>query len=182
MKPKNTLFIRACSRLRSAQDLLGACWSRCTSRVRQFLLGGGVALLGIVAYLLLWQPAYEGRRKLEKELPILREQALEMNALAREARALIPQANAPAVSGAALQQAILSSLEAHGLKVAKWSLSGDSVLLQLERAPFGAVADWLAEMQRTQRLKVSEARIRYLGSPAQVSVLATLQTPAALEH
>ena len=109
----------------------------------------------------------------------MRSQLAEMETLGQEARGLSAIAAAPVPHGAELQQALNTSLTNHGLKATRMALSGESVQVQLDKVPFGAVAEWLQEVRQAQRMKVIDANIKYVGATALVNVTATLQGPAA---
>lgn len=152
------------------------------NRREQIILSVGAAiLLGVCAYLLLWEPAAQSRDRLAKNLPQLRAQQAEMHSLAQEARGL-SSTRASNLRGSALQEALQTSLAAKGLKAVRLNVQsggaeGDSVQLQLSNVAFGAWADWLEEMRRQQQLKVVDAQIQYVGAPALVNLQATLQGP-----
>ncbi len=161
------------------RDAVAAFWMQREPRERRILAGGGAILLLVIVYLLFWEPAFEGRRRIEKALPEMRGQLAEMETLGQEARELSAIAATPVPRGNDLQDALNVSLTAHGLKASRMALSGESVQVQLDKVSFGAVAEWLQEVRQAQRMKVIDASIRYVGATALVNVTATLQGPAA---
>lgn len=161
------------------RDAVAAFWMQREPRERRILAGGGAILLLVIIYLLFWEPAFEGRRRIEKALPEMRGQLAEMETLGQEARELSAIAATPVPHGNDLQDALNASLTAHGLKASRMALSGESAQVQLDKVPFGAVAEWLQEVRQAQRMKVIDASIRYVGATALVNVTATLQGPAA---
>ncbi|WP_231408665.1 type II secretion system protein GspM [Ralstonia solanacearum] len=161
------------------RDAATAFWMQREPRERRILAGGGAILLLVIVYLLFWEPAFEGRRRIEKALPEMRGQLAEMETLGQEAHELSAIAAAPVPHGNDLQDALNASLTAHGLKASRMALSGESVQVQLDKVPFGAVAEWLQEVRQAQRMKVIDAGIRYVGATALVNVTATLQGPSA---
>ncbi|WP_404992042.1 type II secretion system protein M [Cupriavidus pauculus] len=161
------------------RERFSAFWSARNPR-EQAILGGGTLILVLVfGYLVLWEPAASGRARLMRNLPAQRADLAEMETLAQEARGL--QANpAPALRGEALTQALQDSLGQHGLKATRLAATGDNAIqVQLDKAAFGAVAGWLQDVRAQQRLKVTDARISYVGATALVNVTATLQGPGA---
>lgn len=159
------------------RDQFDAFWSARNPR-EQAILAGGAAVLGLVLiYSVLWEPAADGRARLSRSLPAMRAELAEMETLAQEARGL-NASPAPALRGDALTQALQDSLGKYGLKATRLAAGADnSVQVQLDKAPFGAVAGWLQDVRQQQRLKITDARIIYVGATALVNVSATLQGP-----
>lgn len=156
-------------------------WQARVPRERLILSGGAVALAIILLYLLVWEPAQTQRSRLEKSLPTLRSQTVEMQSMAQEARAL-GGLKKTSLRGNALQDAVQASLASKGLKATKLTVqsgsgdqAGDTVQLQLSNVNFGQWADWLDDARRQQQLKVVDAQIQYIGAPALVNVQASLQ-------
>lgn len=159
------------------KERFDAFWSARNPREQAILAGGGAVLALVLGYLVLWEPAADGRAALTRTLPAQRAQLAEMETLAQEARGL-SASPAPALRGEALTQALQDSLGQHGLKATRLSATGDSaVQVQLDKVPFGAVASWLQDVRQQQRMKVTETRIVYVGATAVVNVTATLQGP-----
>ncbi len=176
--PARTWLARTKPRLPQAwRDQFDAFWSARNPR-EQAILAAGAAVLGLVlVYTVLWQPAADGRARLSRSLPAMRAELAEMETLAQEARGL-NASPAPALRGDALTQALQDSLGKYGLKATRLAAGADnSVQVQLDKAPFGAVAGWLQDVRQQQRLKVMDARIVYVGATALVNVSATLQGP-----
>ncbi|TPQ42631.1 type II secretion system protein M [Cupriavidus pinatubonensis] len=159
------------------REQFDAFWSARNPR-EQAILGGGAVVLGLVlVYSVLWEPAADGRARLSRSLPGMRADLAEMETLAQEARGL-NASPAPALRGDALTQALQESLSKYGLKATRLAAGADnSVQVQLDKAPFGAVAGWLQDVRQQQRLKITDARIVYVGATALVNVSATLQGP-----
>ncbi|CAN7524165.1 Type II secretion system (T2SS), protein M [compost metagenome] len=159
------------------QERFNAFWSARNPREQAILAGGGAVLALVIGYLVLWEPAADGRERLARNLPKLRADLAEMETLAQEARGL-KATPAPSLRGDALTQALQDSLGQHGLKATRLAAGADnSVQVQLDKVPFGAVSGWLQDVRQQQRMKVIDARIDYVGATALVNVSATLQGP-----
>ncbi|SDD18077.1 type II secretion system protein M (GspM) [Cupriavidus sp. YR651] len=154
-------------------------WNARNPREQAILGGGAVVLALVIGYLVLWEPAADGRARLARNLPALRADLAEMETLAQEARSL-SASPAPSLRGDALTQALQDSLGLHGLKATRLAPTGDNaVQVQIDKAAFGSVAAWLQDVRQQQRLKVVDARIAYVGATALVNVTATMQGPGA---
>ena len=79
----------------SVRDAATTFWMQREPRERRILAGGGAILVLVILYLLLWEPAFEGQRRIEKALPQMRSQLAEMETLGQEARGLSAIAAAP---------------------------------------------------------------------------------------
>lgn len=179
-RPGGALFQRLRPRVPAAwRERFLAFWTARNPREQAILAGGALVLGLVVGYTVLWEPAAEGRRREIRKLPTLRADLAEMETLAQEARGLTASP-APALKGDALTSALGASLGQHGLKATRLASAGENgVRIDLERVPFGAVATWLSDVRQQQRLKVTDARVTYVGATAVVNVSATLQGPTA---
>ncbi len=131
-------------------------WSQRTPRER-VIVGGGVALLLL---LLVWfigvDPALDGRARWQKDLPALRADHAQMQALAQQAGA------SPASGGAAKpadRTSIERSLNDSGLRPQSLDVSNELVRVRFTDVSFAALTDWLQRAQRDSRLVVSEASV-----------------------
>jgi type II secretory pathway component PulM len=53
----------------SVRDAATTFWMQREPRERRILAGGGAILVLVILYLLLWEPAFEGQRRIEKARP-----------------------------------------------------------------------------------------------------------------
>ena len=143
--------------LQAAQERLRAFWQEREARERRLLAAAGTVVLLALAYLLLVGPALEGRERLAKTLPQLRQQAAEMQSLAAAATQIAQQAPPPAAP--LTREGIDASLARSNLKPQTVLLTGDQLKLQLTNASFAALVGWLDEQQRSTRLALTEATI-----------------------
>jgi general secretion pathway protein M len=137
-------------------------------------LGIGGAVLGVALfYAVLISPAMDGRSKLQKELPQLRQQAAELQAMALEASALKGQAAAlpPPMS----RETINSSLTARGLTAQSVSVTGEYARLQLNGVQFSALVAWLDAQRHEARITVQEATLTGQSTPGMVDATLTLR-------
>ena len=109
--------------LSGMKQSLSTFWSERNKREQNMLMAAAaVVVLGLV-YALLIDPAVSGRADLEKKLPVLRQQAAEVRALAKETAALGAKTTTPAAP--MTRESIESALSRNGLKAQSVTLSGD---------------------------------------------------------
>jgi general secretion pathway protein M len=155
------------------RERANALWLARTEQERRFLAVGGAVVLLAVLYLLLVDPALEGRTQLHRQLPQLRQQAAELQAMAQEANAL---ARAPATQIPPItREAVDTSLNGRGLKPQSLSMTGEYIKLQLNNVSFAGLAGWLDEQRRANRVLVQDATVTALPVAGQVDASLTLR-------
>ena len=148
-------------------------WAVRDVRERAMLSAASVAVMLVLIYALLVDPALTGRKQLNKDLPLLRQQVAQLQVLSKEAAAL---AGKPATIVAAIsREKIETSLARKGLKLQSLLLTGDYAKVQLAAVSFAGTLSWLEEMQKTALLSVVDANIVALNQPDLVDVTLTLR-------
>lgn len=148
-----------------------AFWNARNPRERRMLALALVACLAALLYLLLIEPATTGRDALRRDLPALRQQAVQMQSMAQQASRLT---QAPPPQPLALSQpALLASLQRGGINADNITTTERSARLQVSAASLSDLLAWL-EQVHTQRLSVSEATIDTLPDAATVKASITL--------
>lgn len=155
---------------------LQAFWNARNPR-EQRLLGIGLTVAGLgLVYLLLIDPALQGREQLHKSLPGLRQQVAELRVLAQEAEALPEPADSAAPDTPPLTRAsVEAALQGKGLTPENLSVGAGTVRVQLASVSFGSLIGWLDAMQSTHGLAVSEANIVAQAQADLVDATLTLQ-------
>jgi general secretion pathway protein M len=155
------------------RERASALWLARTEQERRFLaVGGGVVLLALL-YLLLVEPALEGRAQLRRSLPQLRQQAAELQAMAQVANSL---ANTPATQVVPLtRETVNTSLSGRGLTPQSLSMTGEYIKLQLNNVSFANLVTWLDEQRRANRVLVQDAVVTSLPAAGQVDASLTLR-------
>lgn len=153
-------------------------WQLMTPRERRAVIAGAALLVVAAVWLLLFEPAWDGRRKLQAELPALRAQLAQVEHLATEARRLaaVPAASdSPQAARTQLEQ----SIEAAGLKpaLAQLTLNGTLFELRFKSVPHGAWLAWLDAATRETRLRVVDAAVTREAGIGVVSVRMALEMP-----
>lgn len=136
---------------------------------KQIALMGVVILLALI-YAVLIDPAYSGRKQLEKSLPALRQEAADMQAMAGEAGSLINNPAPPAQE--MTKESLEASMSSKGLKPQNVAVTGNLAKIQFSGVSFASVVAWLDELQKTARITVLDANI--VASPQTDIVNATL--------
>jgi general secretion pathway protein M len=148
-------------------------WGERNQRERNMLSAAMIVVVLGLFYMLLIDPALSGRKDLEKKLPALRQQAAEVQAMAKEASGLVGKTAAPVTT--VTKESLEASLARKGLKAQSVSVTGEIVKVQLSSASFAGTIDWLNEMQRTARLSVVDANIDSQAQPDTVNATLTLR-------
>ena len=155
-------------------------WRTLAARERR-LVGAAVGIVVIaVAYLLLFEPAWNGRRALQTELPVLRGQLAQMSALAAEAKRL-GAAHRGADSPQAMRAALEASVQGAGLSgsLAKIEHSGELFDLRFGSVPHAAWLAWLDTTVRETQLRVVDLAVTREPVHGLVSVRLVMEFPRA---
>lgn len=153
---------------------IATAWQSRTLRERRVLLISAALLMALLSWWLI-DPAISARKKIQQQLPVLRAQSAQMQALAQEFSAL------PASAPAALllsQQELERWLTDSGLKAQQITVTDSTVMLNFSDASFSALTEWLQKMQREQRLFVTEVNVTARERLDRVDVTLSLQRPS----
>lgn len=145
----------AASSVNQLRERLSLAWMARTEQERKFLaIGGAVAALALV-YSLFIDPAVSGSAKLRKDLPRLRQEAAQLQALALEAGELSRQV--PVTPPALSREALSAGLLARGLTPASLTMTGEYAKLQFSGASFANLMAWIDAQRREGRVVVQDA-------------------------
>lgn len=148
-------------------------WAVRDARERAMLSMAALVITFGLTYALLIDPALSGRDQLNKNLPVLRQQAAQLQALSKEAAALSVKSAAPLI--AMSKENIEAALARNGLKPQSVILTGDFAKVQLAATSFADTLHWLDEMQKTALLSVVDANVVALAQPDMVNATFTLR-------
>ena len=151
-------------------------WQARTEQERKFLGIGAVLLVVMLVYAVGIDPAASGTARLQKELPLLRQEAAEINALALQAGAL--QRQAPAQVPAMTRDSLTEALAARGLSAKSISMTGEYAKLQFTGTQFAGLVTWLDAARRESRIAVQDITVTPLDTPGQVDAALTLRQSA----
>ena len=142
---------------------LGTFWQERSARERRVLGWGGSLLVLVLLWMLGVAPALEGRERWRKDLPQLRADAAQVQALAQQLAAAPPRAAGSAASPTVDKATLESGLAAQGLKAQSLSVqdAGGVLLVRVnfDDVSFSALTEWLQQQQRALQLSVSEASV-----------------------
>jgi general secretion pathway protein M len=150
-------------------------WAARDARERTMLEVAALAMTFGLTYALLIDPAMAGRDQLNKNLPLLRQQAAQMQALSNEASALSGKAAVPLITMS--QKNIETTLARNGLKPQSVILTGDYAKVQLAAASFAGTLNWLDDMQKNALISVVDADIVAQAQPDMINATLTLRRP-----
>lgn len=154
------------------QSRVSEFWNARTEQERK-LLGIGGAVVGLALfYVLLVDPALSGRAKLNKELPELRQQAAELQALAVEAAALNGQPSVPPAPMS--RESINTGLQLRGLTAQNVMVTGEYAKLEFKGVAFAGLVTWLDAMRRENQLTVQETTVTAQSAAGMVDAAVTL--------
>lgn len=156
-------------------DTVQGYWNEREARERRLLAFGAIALLLALIYLFGIAPAASGASRLRRDLPELREQALSLQAMAREAQSLSTGASQPA--SLTTQEGVEAALTRKGIKPQSVVVTGELVRVQLNNASFAGVLDWVDEMQKVARLSVVETSFTAQAQTDIVNATVSLRQP-----
>lgn len=148
-------------------------WAVRDARERAMLSGAAAVVIFGLVYSLLIAPALTGREQMKRNLPQLRQQVAQLQALAKQAEAL---SGRPATAVAALsRENIEAALARSGLKPQSVISTGDYAKVQLAAVSFAGTLSWLNDMQKTALLYVVDADIVALAQADRVDATLTLR-------
>jgi len=157
---------------------LRAWWLGLARRERAMVAAAAALAAGAFLYLVALEPAWKARARLEVELPRLRAQAAEVDALAREAAQLKSRGVAGESAGAA-KGALERSLAAANLGAARIAaLDERRVVVSAKAVPAARWLAWLEEAARESRLRVALLRIAQTEARGVVDAEVTLEIAA----
>ena len=157
---------------------LRAWWLGLARRERAMTAAAGSFALLALLYLITIEPAWKARERLGAELPRLREQVAEVNALAQEARGLTSRGVA-VESAAAARVALEQSLARANLGGVRVAVLDERRLAVSARAvPVTQWLAWAEEAARESRLRIAAVRISRTSVRAVVDAEATFEIAA----
>jgi general secretion pathway protein M len=153
-----------------------AFWQVRTEQERKLLRIGGIVVGLALFYGVLVDPALSGRAALQKSLPQLRQQAAEMQAMAREAQAL--QSQNTIAPTPMTRDNLNSGLVARGLNPQSLNVTGEYAKVQFNGAQYAGIVAWLDAVRIESRISVVDASFTAQDAPGVVNASLTLRQGA----
>ncbi len=141
-------------------------WNALSPRDRRRLVLAVGFLLIIFTWLVAFEPAWDGRRQLARELPALRSDLAQMDQLAEEARLAASAPRQGVESAGQLRTRVEETLADAGLSgsVAQLELNGELVEVRFRQADFQKWLYWLDAAVRETRMRVVDLSITREGA------------------
>lgn len=136
-------------------------WNALSTRDRRMLVLAAGFLVIVLAWLVAFEPAWDGRRQLARELPALRVDLAQMDQLAAEARLAATGPRQANDSASQLRTRVEETLADAGLSgaVAQLELNGEIVEARFRQADFEKWLYWLDAVVRETRMRVIDLSI-----------------------
>ncbi|RJG14710.1 type II secretion system protein GspM [Massilia cavernae] len=164
--------MKAAQSINQLKERIAVWWLARTGQERKYLTVGGAIALAALVYVIGIDPALAGRDALRKQLPELRQQSAELQAMALEASEL---AGRPVVQPAPMTEASLkTSLAARGITPASIAMTGEYAKLQMNGVSFANLVMWLDAQRRENRIAVQDMVATPQGPAGQVDAALTL--------
>lgn len=150
-------------------------WAARNPRERRMITIALWAIGLAIVYLLLLEPAINGRARLLQQMPAMRQQVAQMQAMARELKAApaAPRADAPVE--AVTRESLEASLARAGLKAQSSSVTGEFIRLQFSDVSFASLVGWLDDARKNRRISVVEASVVAQSQSDRVNATLTLR-------
>jgi general secretion pathway protein M len=162
----------AVNAIRQVKDQLALYWLARTEQERKFLGAGAAVLLVALVYSLFVEPALSGRAELRRQLPELRQQASQLEAMAQEAAQLARRT--PPQVAPMTRASVAASLAARSITPEALSVTGNYAKLQINSVSFANLYGWLDAQRREHRIGVQDAQVSAQSPEGQVDATLTL--------
>ncbi|WP_194270605.1 type II secretion system protein GspM [Glaciimonas soli] len=132
-------------------------WGQRNKREQNMLSVAIVVVLAALIYLILLAPAIEGRQRLQKSLPGLRQQAAELQQIIAQTGNL-NQASDQAATPIS-QSGVEAALKRLGMSSKSILVTGNNAKVQFTAISFSGLINFLQQVQATEHWQVIEAKV-----------------------
>jgi general secretion pathway protein M len=153
-------------------------WQAMARRERRTVASGLVVVLVALVYLFLIEPAWQGRQRLQRELPTLRAQLAKVDQLADEARQL-GASSAGSDTPQAVRARLERSIDTAGLRpsLAQLQQTGSLFDVRFRSVSHAAWLAWIDVAVRDARLRIVDVSVTREAAPGMVTARASLELP-----
>lgn len=142
-------------------EALLAYWTQRAPRERLMIAAAAAVVLLAIIYLMLIEPASTGIRRLERGLPVMRTQAVQLDQLLAEVSTLKARPQVATLPPSEARAALEKSLMAAGLKAERIvPLADGDLQITFANVPYAAWSSWLAAAERQLGSKASVVTAR----------------------
>jgi type II secretory pathway component PulM len=156
-------------------------WNTFSASEQRTILWGVWILAPLLAYMVLWQPAHSAVAKLQKNLPPLRAQLVQMNAQSEEVQSLRQSALPAALDGAAMKKIVESAAARAGWAAPAFLLElteKNEVRVVAESVPFAQWLTLLRDLEAVHHIRVATISISPSSAQGLVKINGTLTNGA----
>lgn len=152
-------------------------WQAMNVRERWLVAGGAFFLLLVFIYFVAFKPAWDGRNRLQDQLPVMRAKLASMESMATEIKAL-RNVRASRLSAAAVRDELQRMLSAAGLDSQASVDAGQEVMrVKFDRVSFDAMNNWLFQVVRDLKVRVVDVSVKREATAGRVTATVSLQRP-----
>lgn len=146
-------------------------WVAREPRERMVLALLALTVAVALTYLLLIEPAATGIPRLERSLPALRTQAVQLDQLVSEVGALKSRPQVATIPASEARAAVEKSLAAAGLKATRIvPLADGDLQVSFANVPYAQWSSWLASIERELGARASNVNARSVATPGNADV------------
>ncbi|QOT81993.1 type II secretion system protein GspM [Cupriavidus basilensis] len=161
-----------------------AAWLARAPRERRALLLCALVLSATLGWYVGWEPATNAIVRLERDLPLQREQAAQIQALAAQAAALRALPDPTAHTPGEWKSALTAALARHGIADASVRVEGSTLRVRVPRISFHAWMQWLESVRKEYGVKPLQLDAKTVtgAEEGQVSIEAELSAPSGAKR
>lgn len=152
-------------------------WDIRSAQEQKILKYSSWAMLPVLVYFILWQPAHTAVRKLNSSVPLLYMDAERLRSQASEVELLRHRTKPALLDAIALKSAVEESAGRHGLREEITTLDlqqPNAVRISLVSVSFEQWLRWLRALQQEQHIRADSVSVAMLSQPGMVKISATL--------
>lgn len=156
-------------------------WQALGERERQLMLGAAAFIALVLFFLIAIEPAWKTREQLQRTLPTLRADAVQLEQASVQAQSLRAQAQA-VIPAAELGEALRMSLAQSNVSAEVKPLANDALEVQVNNADAAALLMWLETTQRALRLTLTASTLERTETRGKVNGRLTLAASRPREN